>query len=84
MVSSSTSPGPGGRVGTTSAMKFAGPGMPTGRAARSSRWLDGISGSSVRAGARGRYRAATNFSISALTSSGRSVGGKCPAPDSST
>ena len=40
--------------------------------------------SSVRAGARGRYRAATNFSISALTSSGRSVGGKCPAPDSST
>ena len=60
------------------------PGMPTGRTARSSRWLDGISGSSVRAGARGRYRAATNFSISALTSSGRSVGGKCPAPDSST
>ena len=31
-----------------------------------------------------RYRAATNFSISAMTSPGRSVGGKCPAPDSST
>ena len=49
------------------------------------RWAEaGISGSNVRAGALGRYRAATNSSISALTSSGRSVGGKCPAPESST
>ena len=43
MVSSRTSPGPGAHAGSESAVKLAGPGMPSGRAARSSRWLVGMS-----------------------------------------